>query len=713
MPSSSSPALPPRVVAVRNAVFEAPDEAGLSIAVPTSYSLTVSAEAPVSTYGRNGDWYIQSSTTSLKAFRKVVGLWTQTSNITGSGGGGGGGSGLAFDDAEITDSSFEDGTISGTAITSSSWAGGTISGATISSAAITTATITSPTISTPSVVGGTLTGVTVNSSTWNGGTITGLPAPVALSDAANKAYVDGISSGVVYHEAVRVATNANITTLAGGAPNTLDGVSLLINNRVLVKNQADPKLNGIYYISVLGSGSNGTWVRATDADTGAEMPTGSYVLVTEGSTYAGSAWIMNTPGTITLGVSDIVWVLYGQGLSIPDGSIGGNKITPGALDKTRFASSLTPVEIVSSMPTTDNIHGRLVFLTTVDGAFAANKLYRWTSNSVTTGTAFWTAAIPAVDITGNLTNDQIENLNAAKLTGTITTTVIGNSTIQTANLDAGCVKSAQIFGGAIIAGKLSAGAVVAGNIATDAVTANTIEANAVIFGKIQAGAVRANEIDVDAILSRHIVGNQILAEHIESDSIETRHIGADQVTAGKILVDDLATINPNLGTITAGIITSNVSLDVGSGTARTRISAADGLEIGSARITAKGDGSNPWFRVFGTGSYATHRVEINGLNGTVSGAILQATDGTNIVTISSTGGNVTLQGGNLTMGGGNIIVGASSGIIGTGGGQINLQGGNSDALDIVCGEAAGTITPDGVLELKVNGRTVKVEFEEA
>ncbi|SEN77949.1 phage tail protein, partial [Nitrosomonas marina] len=65
---------------------------------------------------------------------------------------------------------------------------------------------------------------------------------------------------------VRLATIANIADLASGAPDTLDGISLVKNDRILVKSQTTKSQNGIYIVSTVGTGSDGTWVRAGDSD---------------------------------------------------------------------------------------------------------------------------------------------------------------------------------------------------------------------------------------------------------------------------------------------------------------------------------------------------------------------------------------------------------------------------------------------------------------
>jgi len=98
---------------------------------------------------------------------------------------------------------------------------------------------------------------------------------------------------------VRAATTANVT-LSGGAPSTVDSVSLSLNDRVLVKNQATTTENGIYYVSTVGTGSNGTWTRAEDANTAAEIAS-SVVIVQEGATLGGTQWATTFKASDTLG----------------------------------------------------------------------------------------------------------------------------------------------------------------------------------------------------------------------------------------------------------------------------------------------------------------------------------------------------------------------------------------------------------------------------
>lgn len=130
-----------------------------------------------------------------------------------------------------------------------------------------------------------------------GGTISGvavknLPAPTLTSDAATKAYVDAIASGISPQVAARVASTANINLSSG--PASVDGVVLVVGDRILVKNQTFPTQNGIW----LFAGTGVLMTRALDADTAAELTLNRYYFVSSGSVNAGTSWFISTAPTI-------------------------------------------------------------------------------------------------------------------------------------------------------------------------------------------------------------------------------------------------------------------------------------------------------------------------------------------------------------------------------------------------------------------------------
>ena len=126
------------------------------------------------------------------------------------------------------------------------------------------------------------------------GTVT-VPTPVNSTDATTKAYVDAVTEGLHIHPSVIAATTANVN-LASALENgdTLDGVTLATNDRVLVKNQTTTSENGIYVVQASGQPT-----RATDFDTALEVDSGDFVFVTSGTANASTGWVQtNKPATI-------------------------------------------------------------------------------------------------------------------------------------------------------------------------------------------------------------------------------------------------------------------------------------------------------------------------------------------------------------------------------------------------------------------------------
>ena len=130
-----------------------------------------------------------------------------------------------------------------------------------------------------------------------------------------KSYVDGLTQGLSFKEAVRVVSTSNIT-LSG--LQTIDGVLLVDGDRVLVNGQTTASENGYY------SASAGAWSRTTDADTSAEVKSGMFTFVTEGTTYQDTGWVLSTDETIVLDTTDLTFVQFSSADNIEAGD-GLNK----------------------------------------------------------------------------------------------------------------------------------------------------------------------------------------------------------------------------------------------------------------------------------------------------------------------------------------------------------------------------------------------------
>ena len=100
-------------------------------------------------------------------------------------------------------------------------------------------------------------------------------------------------------------------TLTGAmTPLIIDGVTIGIDERVLIKNQTLAIENGIYRMAILGVAATTSWVliRATNFDTSDDVIPGSLVLVS-GGTQALTYWVQNNT-IITVGTTAIVFTQF-------------------------------------------------------------------------------------------------------------------------------------------------------------------------------------------------------------------------------------------------------------------------------------------------------------------------------------------------------------------------------------------------------------------
>jgi phage-related tail fiber protein len=131
--------------------------------------------------------------------------------------------------------------------------------------------------------------------------LTNVATPVSSTDAANKAYVDGVAQGLDVKDSVRAASTADLT-LSGAQ--TIDGVSVIAGDRVLVKDQTTAADNGIYVAAA------GAWARSSDADTSAEVTAGMFAFVEEGTANGDTGWVLTTDNPITLGTTALAFTQF-------------------------------------------------------------------------------------------------------------------------------------------------------------------------------------------------------------------------------------------------------------------------------------------------------------------------------------------------------------------------------------------------------------------
>jgi hypothetical protein len=165
------------------------------------------------------------------------------------------------------------------------------------------------------VTGDTMTGSLVMGT---GTSITLTDAPVAGTDAANKAYVDALQNGLAWKQAVVVATTANGTlATAFAAGQVVDGVTLTAGDRILLKNQTASAENGIYVVQ-----ASGAPVRALDMDAAAEFD-GAATFVQRGTANEGTGWT-ETLTVATVGTDPVSFSQFSGGQAFIWGTGLGN-----------------------------------------------------------------------------------------------------------------------------------------------------------------------------------------------------------------------------------------------------------------------------------------------------------------------------------------------------------------------------------------------------
>jgi len=244
-------------------------------------------------------------------------------------------------------------------------------------------------------------------------------APSAATDLVNKQYVDYFAAGLSWKQPVNAASTANITSLSG--LQTIDTVSLVAGNTVLVKNQSTASQNGIYLVA------SGAWTRSVGADTWDEY-VGAIVFVISGS-QADSAWYSSAQPGGTLGTTAINWYNF----SVASTYTAGTGLT---LAATQFSITNTGVTAAAYGSATQvgtftvNAQGQLTL--------AGNTTVTPAVGSITglgTGVATWLATPSSANLAAAVTDETGSGALVFATSPTLVTPILG--TPQSGNFSTG------------------------------------------------------------------------------------------------------------------------------------------------------------------------------------------------------------------------------------------------------------------------------------
>jgi hypothetical protein len=445
--------------------------------------------------------------------------------------------------------------------------------------------------------------------------IESLGTPTASTDAATKQYVDDLAQGLAIQAPAIVASTGTLATMSGGTVTydngtagvgatlsisgdtltAIDGITLTVNDRIVIKDEATSAHNGIYTYT-----STTVLTRATDFDTPTEMAGGDFVFIQQGTIYNDTGWVMTDPVT-TVGTSDVTFVQFSGAGSFTAGAgltLTGTEFSVNVDGVTTDIQGGNVVVKTSAQLTTPDIGEATGTSLTATGNVAGGNL---TTGGVVTAVGNITGGNVAgttgtfTDVAGSLTTAAQPNVTSL---GTLTSLAVTGNT-NSGNLVTGGVVEAtgNVNGGNLTSGGVVevTGNVIGGNITTTGVVAATgnvsggnitTGAKVVAVGNIDStsGIFNGDGFGLSNIPAANITGLSLSGIANGTSNVDIAaadgniSMGVNGVADIVIVADDgieVTGTTKSSGTITAPAFTANTGLFTGDGGGLSNVAGAN------------------------------------------------------------------------------------------------------------------------------------------
>jgi hypothetical protein len=500
-----------------------------------------------------------------------------------------------------------------------------------------------------------------------------------------------------YKQSTRAVTVSNVT-LISGAPSSVDGVGLVKGDRILVIGQTTGSQNGLYQVSVLGTGSNGTWVRTSDGNENGEIEAGMIVMVTEGAIYADTQWKLITDDPITVGTTALTFIQ----------NYSANSISGGTSNVTVYSNANVTISAAGTANVVSVGNAAVTFtgnlfpsanVTYTLGSTALRWKDLWLSNSslyigdvvlATTGSSLTINganvltgnAGAAFSTAGNITGGNILTGGLISATGNITGNYILGNGSQLTGIDATSIQNGNSNVRTFANSNVTISSAGVANVLNVTSTGTTTTGTASVSGNITGGNIAATNLTgtnvsvTSTVTSASTVGGVITG----SSTSVTGTTTAASVVGGVITGSSVSVTGTINGTTLTG-----TSLTVTTGNITGGNLILSGAIEDSAQLDVRTTASNAniVFTPNGTGNVNT------GANVSVAGQVTAVSVVGGVITGSSTSVTGT-QTAASTVGG--VITGTSTSVTGAVSGASASVSGGVTAASVAGGVITGTST---------------------